>query len=155
MIASIKVDEAFAKAQMAEEIASQWSAQGRTLNWDPGVDPESAGGWDEMPPEVRKEAETRWAALDGPARDRILDQAKADFDRNVDAMESKLARQRLWQELTGIGGGHVFGFSRSVFSGRAMLYRLFPMVIGIGGAVVVALVLGSGGGMDDMPWSDD
>jgi tellurite resistance protein len=108
--------EEYVVSYVADDVAAELEAAGRTVDWPSGVDPATASAEADYPPEIWAEAELRWAGL--------TEQQKLVFQEDLetevrDNVEANLPEIRAAMA----GGGFAGSFSPMdvVFFGLAMV----------------------------------
>lgn len=78
-------DEEYVLSYMADDVATEFEAVGRALEWPSGVDPANAATQAEYPAEVWDEAVARWSALTEAERVEFREAREAATRANIEA----------------------------------------------------------------------
>lgn len=98
-------NEEFLLSYVADDVAREFSAAGRRLNWPPGVDPENAATQAEYPADVWKEAVIRWDGLTKEGKEQFRDAREQELRANVQAAMPEIRAAAAEEGFFGSFGG--------------------------------------------------
>ena len=112
---NVQVEEVIV-SYVADEVAAEFSAAGRTVDWPAGVDPANAQSEGEYPVDVWAEAESRWAGWEAGQQTQFREDRAADVRANVEASLPEIRAA-----ISGGSFADSFGGMDLIFFGLAMV----------------------------------